>query len=228
MTSSTAAYKVYDTTTVAAEASYPGVDFGSPERVDGKFFVPMYNIDDSSLHDDLLFATPSTTLSTPVVVGSEPAELLVGHEDSVRALMEHYKGVILDGARASQATWFSKQFEDSMLPDLWRDNVKRKTSEIKLRVNSADKETEPFRVFDPSGQQLEEATELPAGTVVRLLLRLEGVWISRSNFGASYVAVQMMRVGQQPQESAEGAEATAAAGTRVRRGKAVVNEAMLV
>lgn len=169
------------------EEIYPSLEFGCLEKVDNKYCVQLFN---SSSNDDLLFATPVVHISHDLNTESVPSEMYIDSCPEVLQMMEHYKSLFLEQAVEQKKTWFSRDFDNEMLADLWKDSVKHKTNQIKLKVSTTDEEH--FTHFSSAGERLQVA--VPKGSPVKVLIRLESLWFSRSNFGATYTALQSMQV----------------------------------
>lgn len=203
------------------ETPLPEIVFGTLEKADTKYIVPVFNADPED--SDLLFSTPTMRLAKPFDTSSSSVsstDIVVAFDPVVSQYMNHYKERILEQARISQKEWFTKTFDEDMLPDLWKDNAK-KSATIKIRPSAtADEPFAHYRSVDSAAAVLvcdendkddqdgEASTTtpptplvLPAGTEIRLLLRLDSVWIGRSKFGANYVALQMLELVPPPPPS---------------------------
>lgn len=163
---------------------YPELEFGCIEKHENKYCVQLFNKHDN---DDLLFATPVVSLGSDVDSANPPSELLVRCNDDLETLIHHYRQICLDEAVEQKKTWFSRDFDTAMLQDLWKDNIK-KNKTIKFKVSS--REEEPFTHYGSDGAPT--TAVLHKDTDVKLLVRLEALWFSRSNFGATYTVLQLM------------------------------------
>lgn len=202
------------------ESPLPEIVFGTLEKADTKYIVPVFNADPDD--PDLLFSTPTMRLAKPFDTSALSTDIVVAFDPVVSEYMNHYKERILEQARTCQNEWFTKTFDEDMLPDLWKDNAK-KSATIKVRpsatadepfahyrsVEDEDESSAPTEnsatavlVRDENDEDDDTTTKtktrsppvLPAGTEIRLLLRLDSVWIGRSKFGANYVALQMLEL----------------------------------
>lgn len=207
------------------ETPLPEIVFGTLEKADTKYIVPVFNADPDD--PDLLFSTPTMRLAKPFdTSSSSSADIVVAFDPVVSEYMNHYKERILEQARTCQKEWFTKTFDEDMLPDLWKDNAKKNAT---IKIHPSTTADEPFAhyrsvdeepeansdaaavlVCDENNDDRDNGTEvtttrnprvLPAGTEIRLLIRLDSVWIGRSKFGANYVALQMLELVPPPSPS---------------------------
>lgn len=157
---------------------FPQVEFGCQEKVDNKHYIQLFNTDSA---DDLLFAADvsATELSSTDFMCEATEELCT--------LMNYYKQLFLEQALENKREWFSRDFDPDMLGDLWKENVKSKTNQIKFSLSACAEE--PFVHYGSSGEPTSD--QLTKGDKVRILFRLSCLWFSRSNFGATYTVLQM-------------------------------------
>lgn len=151
----------------------------------GRYVVKAWN---SNYEDDLLFQTPAMVLGKDL--SSDDDTILVKSNAEMDAFFERMKAEHLASAVLKKDQWFpGKNISTEVLPDLWKENVKKGSVSF-MKGGDPD---EPFVVYRPDGEAYDGI--IPAGSPIILLLRLEGLSISRSKLGSVYTVVQAMDIG---------------------------------
>jgi hypothetical protein len=165
------------------DLEYPDIEYSlTPEKNEtGRYIIHCSNV---SYEDDLLFQTPILMLDRPLT--ADDVEIsVVG--DVLEPFFDMLKEDHIHKAIENRDKWFKgKNISEELLPDLWKDSVKKG----RAKFQKGDDPEEPFAVYKRNGEDMTDS--LPSGCPVILLIRLEGLWISRGNLGSSFTVVQAM------------------------------------
>jgi hypothetical protein len=162
---------------------YPDIEYDTkPQKTENRYFVKCWN---TTYEDDLLFQTPVVILDKEVKPDDDDVSII---GEPIETFFDMLKEDHLQKAIDFRDTWFKgKNISEEVLPDLWKDNLRKG----RVTFKKGDDPDEPFTIYRQDGEKSTE-TALSSGTSVILLLRLEGLWISRSKIGSTYTVVQVM------------------------------------